>query len=43
MLIIDDDPELDNILSGTSVDKHELIDLPMQQPCDSLHKHTRVN
>ena len=42
MLIIDNNHELDRILESMNLDEYELIDLPMEQPDDSSHEHTRV-
>ena len=42
MLVVDDSLELDRILESTNLEEYELIDLPMEQPDDSLLKHTSV-
>ena len=43
MSIIDDNRELDGILESRNLNEYELINLPMEQPDDLLHKHTCID
>ena len=42
MSIIDDNHELDRILERMNLEEYELLNLPMEQPNDLLHKLTGV-
>ena len=38
MSIIDDEHKVDRVLESTNLNEYELINLPIEQPGDSLHE-----